>query len=342
MQMVRQRRKPGCTPLLPRLHVLRGIPGTILAFKITAMQMKKLTMGFFGRERSAEPPRAEDIGQPIDPERLAELMRCFPISGKIRYFPEHRKDIVLESIVIAYGIDHRLIYTQHEIHIDDDGGRPVVMVDDDWKDRRIREVQSFCLLIPFAGGGMKGDLDYDRRVALETGGFLQRGETLTLMSLGNARGVPHVRSLVRKRTLLKTGYYANHAVVVLEVQPETLNHIDQRQQMRVRTAIPVTLQSTDEAPPCSAMMVDFTESSMKLRLDPSAQALAERRNLIVTIDLPAHGRKFILGGKPLRRDGEYLVISLASRFRDSRFRDIELMDALDLKATLLQHTSTRA
>lgn len=304
------------------------------------MQMKKLTMGFFGRQRPVVPPSAPVAEKPIDPERLAELMRCFPISGKIRFYPEHRKDIVLESIVIAYGIDKQLIYTQHDIRVDSDTGKPVVTVDDDWKDRRMREVRSFCLLIPYVGG-MEGDLDYDRRVALESGGFLQRGEVLTLMSLSNARGVPHVNCLVRKRTLLRDGYYANHAVVVLEIQSETLNHIDQRQQMRVRTAIPVTLQSSDDMPPVTAMMVDFTETSLKLRLGPSTDPVAERKNLIITIDLPAHGRKFIFGGRPLRSDGDYLVLSLTSRFRDSRFRDIELMDALDLKATLLQHPSTR-
>lgn len=304
-----------------------------------AMQMRKLTMGFFGRARAAAAmPR--DEAKAIDPRLLAEVMRCFPISGKIRYYPEHRKDIVLESIVIAYGIDQRLIYTQHDIRIDEDSGEPVFTLDEDWKDRRLSGVRSFSLLIPYIGG-MEGDLDYDRRVALETGGFLQRGETLTLMSLSNARGVPHMNTIVRKRTLLREGYYANHAVVVLEAQADTLNHIDQRQQMRVRTAIPVTLQTADDAPPCTAMMVDFTESSMKFRLGREAGEVAERRNLIVTIDLPAHGRKFILGGRTVRRDGDTLVISLVSRFRDARFRDIELMDALDLKATLLQHPSTR-
>lgn len=305
------------------------------------MLMPKLTRGFFGRARGAAAAMPRDEApQIIDPQRLAEVIRCFPISGKIRYYPEHRKDIVLESIVIAYGIDSRLVYTRHDIRIDETSGEPVFTLDEDWKDRRLSGVRSFCLLIPYVGG-MEGDLDYDRRVALETGGFLQRGETLTLMSLSNARGVPHVNTVVRKRTLLREGYYANHAVVVLEVRTDTLNHIDQRQQVRVRTAIPVTLQTTDDTPPCAAMMVDFTESSMKFRLDRAAGEVAERRNLIVTIDLPAHGRKFILGGRTLRRDGDYLVITLVSRFRDARFRDIELMDALDLKATLLQHPSTR-
>lgn len=204
----------------------------------------------------------------------------------------------------------------------------------------MREVKSFCLLIPYMGGA-EGDLDYDRRVALETGGYLQRGEVLTLMSLCNTRGVPHVNSLVRKRVLLKDGYYANHAVVVLEIQADSLNHIDQRQQMRVRTAVPVAIHLAEEGPTFDGLLVDFTECSLKLRLDDAAGLIGERRNLVVTIDLPAQGRKFVLAGRVLRRDGDYLVLSLSSRLKDTRFRDIELMDALDLKATLLQHPSTR-
>ncbi len=298
-------------------------------------------MGFLGRHRQdVPPPGPPEDEQAIDSERLIEMMRCFPISGKIRYFPEHRKDIVLESIVIAYGINNHLIYTQHDIEVDADNGAPIFMLDDNWKDRRVRDVRSFCLLIPFMGGA-EGDLDYDRRVALETGGYLQRGEVLTLMSLCNSRGVPHVNSTVRKRVMLKEGYYANHAVVVLETRPETLNHIDQRQQMRVRTAIPVSLHLADEGPVFDCLLVDFTECSLKLRLDGAAGLIGERRNLVVTIDLPAQGRKFVLAGRVLRRDGDFFVLSLSSRLKDTRFRDIELMDALDLKATLLQHPSTR-
>lgn len=301
------------------------------------MNMPKFKLGFLGRGRDAAPT---DAPPPIDSARLVELMRCFPISGKVRYFPEHRKDIVLESLVIAYGIDSHLVYTQNDIHIDNDNGAPVFTLDEDWQDHRIRDVRRFCLLLPYIGG-MAGDLDYDRRVALETGGFLQRGEVLTLMSLSNNRGIPHVNAVVRKRTLLKEGYYANHAVIVLELQPDSLNHIDQRQQVRVRCAVPVILQPSEEGPGFAATLIDFSESSLRLRLDQSADLLAERKQLIVTIALPQQDRKFVLCGRVLRREADDIVLSLSSRLREDRFRDIELLDALDLKSTLLQHPSTR-
>src|SRR5690606_1281525 len=118
--------------------------------------------GIFGGRR--EEPSAPAAS--IAPDRLIELMRCFPISGKIRYFPEHRKDIVLESIVIAYGINNHLVYSQHDIHVDADNGTLIFLLDDNWKDRAIREVHRFCVLIPYAGG-MDSDLDYDRRAALD-------------------------------------------------------------------------------------------------------------------------------------------------------------------------------
>lgn len=288
----------------------------------------------FGRRGESPAP-----APPIAPERLIELMRCFPIGGRIRYYPEHRKDIVLESIIIAYGIDSHLVYSQHDIHLDADNGTLVFLIDDNWKDRTVREVYRFCALIPYAGA-MEGDLDYDRRAALDAGGFLQRGERLTLMSLSNTRGVPHVNTQVRKRVLLKEGYYANHAVVVLEMEHDTLNHVDQRQQMRVRTCIPVSVQSAEGAPAQPGTLVDFTESALKIKLGDGIE-LQERKGLIVTIHVPERHRTFVLAGKVLRRDAECVVLALTAQLKDNRFRDVEVLDALDLKATLLQHPATR-
>ena len=291
--------------------------------------------GFLGRRKEA-PATPEP---PIDPERLIDLMRCFPIGGKIRYFPEHRKDIVLESIIIAYGVDNHLVYSQHDIHLDADNGRLVFLIDDNWKDRTVREVRSFCALIPYVGG-MEGDLDYDRRAAIGAGGFLQRGERLTLMSMSNTRGVPHLSTQVRKRVLLKEGYYANHAVVVLEADPDSLNHIDQRQQVRVRTCIPVSLQRAEGGRVHAATLVDFTESALKIRLEDGIDLL-ECKSLIVTVRVPERDRTFVLAGKVMRRDADCVVLALTARLKDNRFRDIEVFDALDFKATLLQHPATR-
>jgi hypothetical protein len=304
--------------------------------------MTKLKKGFFHRPEAVPPPPVPPAS--VSAERLIDLMRCFPIGGKLRYYPEHRKDIVLESIVIAYGVNNQLVYTQNDIQIDADDGSLVFLLDDNWMDRVVREVHQFCLLIPYVAPS-QNDLDYVRRAALETGGYLQRGETLTLMSLCNARGVPHVNCTVRKRVLMKEGYYANHAMVVLELQADTLDHVDQRQQMRLRTHIPVTVKASETAPDLGGTLVDFSESSLRIRLNEGTDPLADRKGLIATIDLsgsaaPGQAQRFVFAGKVLRRDDDCVVLGLTGRLKQNRFRDMELMDSLDLKASLLQHPAT--
>lgn len=306
--------------------------------------MKRFMMGFLtarGRAATAEP---RQLRPPLDSEQLVELMRCFPIGGKVRLCPEHSEDIVFESILIAYGINNQLIYTQNDIHIDAEGNKPVFVLDDDWKDRRVREVRRFCFIIPDVGN-IESELDYQRRVALGNGGEFQRGDSLTLMAVCNENGVPHVNTSVRKRVTLKEGYYANHAVVVLEVWPDTLHHIDQRQQYRVKTRIPVMLQLSEESVPYQCQLIDFSESSLKIQLgDVEAAALAlisDKQQVIVTVELPAQKRGFLVLGKVVRKGEDFIVVSMLGFIEGDRFKELELLDALDLKATLLQHPETR-
>jgi len=287
---------------------------------------------------------AQEVRKRLDNERIVEIMECFPIGGKIRYYPEFRKDIVLESLIIAYGINNYLVYTQNDIHIErTEDAPPRILLDDDWKDVAVTELHSFCFVIPDVGITDK-DLDYISKAALKSGGWFQRGEQFTLMSLFTHKGVPHIDARIRKNVLLKEGYYANHSVVVMEVLPDTLNHVDQRQHYRIKTNIPVGLYMSEDSDPYECQLVDFTESSFKLRVDMHqglAHQLGRRRSVIVAVDLPAQMRSFILKGKLLRQDEEHVVISLKSRLVDKQFEDIDLLGAIDLKACLLQHPETR-
>ncbi len=285
-----------------------------------------------------------EVPKLLDNERVVEVMECFPIGGKIRYFPVLRKDIVLESLIIAYGLNHYLVYTQNDIHVERSSeGTPSIVLDDDWKDVTLRELYSFCFVIPDVGVTNK-DLDYVSKAALKSGGWFQRGEQFTLMSVFTHKGVPHVDARIRKNVLLKEGYYANHSVIVLEVQTETLQHVDQRQHHRIKTQIPVKLFFSEEEGPWECLLVDFTESSFKLRLPESENLkhqLARRRAVIVAVDLPVQMRSFIIKGRILRRDEEHVVVALKSRLMGDQYEDIDLMTALDLKACLLQHPHTR-
>ncbi|MFQ5488087.1 MAG: hypothetical protein ACE5ET_06565 [Gammaproteobacteria bacterium] len=287
---------------------------------------------------------AQEVRKQLDNERVVEIMECFPIGGKIRYYPEFRKDIVLESLIIAYGINNYLVYTQNDIHIErPENAPPRILLDDDWKDVAVNEMHSFCFVIPDVGATDK-DLDYISKAALKSGGWFQRGEQFTIMSLFTHKGVPHIDVRIRKNVLLKEGYYANHSVVVMEVLPATLNHVDQRQHYRIKTSIPVGLYLSEDSDPYECLLVDFTESSFKLRVDMHQgleRQLSRRRSVIVAVDLAAQMRSFILKGKVLRQDEEHVVISLKSRLVDKQFEDIDLLGAIDLKACLLQHPETR-
>lgn len=288
--------------------------------------------------------KSTELGAVLDPQRLVELMRCFPIGSKFRYYPEYHKEITFESIIIAYGINSHFVYTQRDIRVENARGAPVFVLEDDVKDRTIGQVHHFSLLIPDVSVG--DARDYRRQSGNSQDGRFRRGDILTLMSIFNEKGIPHVNTMVRKRVLMREGYYANHGVIQLEVLLDTLNHIDQRQQRRVKTSIPATMQFSEDSPHYPCTLVDFTETALRIRLDESGESgvvpLIERRTMIVSLDLPAQSRRFVLTGKVLRRDTGHFVIALNGKLKDGQVRDFELIDAFDLKATLLQHPATLA
>jgi len=302
--------------------------------------------GFMAKMHKGQNLRQEEPrpGHALSGARIVEIMKYFPIGGKIRYYPEFRKDVVLESIIIAYGINQYLVYSQNDIHIQQQpDGEPAFLLDDDWQDVPVREINSFCFVLPEIGD-MEKALDYASRVAMVKGGWFMRGERFTLMSLFANKGVPHVDAEMRKRVLLKEGYYANHSVFVLEVLPDSLTHIDQRQQHRLSTRIPLSLYLTEDSKPYDCLLVDFSECSFKIQTDhhPILLSLLEKKKtLIVSLDLPVQMRTFILKGRILRRADDHVVISIVSRLVEGQFEHLDLLGAIDLKASLLQHPETR-
>ena len=273
---------------------------------------------------------------------VAEVMRHFPIGGKIRYYPDYRPDVTMDSIIIAYGLNNHLVYTQRDIRLDEASETgPRFVLDDDWRDRPIAHVHRFCIVIPDIGG-IEHCLDYDTRANLRNGGELQRGDQLTLMSLFSRQGLPHVDTMVRKRVTLKEGYYANHSVIVLEVDPTTLKLVDQRRHRRIRTNLPVTVAVSGCHDPFSARLVDFSEYSLRMNCDQDLLSLAGlgSRKIYVRIDIPTIGRHFDLQGRLVRCDEEDLVLGLTHMRVGEEFEEIGLLSALDIKASLLQHPET--
>lgn len=275
-------------------------------------------------------------------EKVAAVMEHFHIGGKIRYAPDYRPEVTVDSLIIAYGINNHLVYAQRDICLDTSGNQAALLIDEDWKERVIPEIKRFCIILPDIGN-LENALDYDTRVRVRNGGQLQRGDRITLMSLYANHGLPHVDTTVRKRVTLRDGYYANHSVIVLEVEPHTLRMVDQRQHYRIRTQMPVTIRLADENKARRCMLIDFSENSLRLSFDGVDMDMPSsiRQKIYVNIDFEDLDKSFTLQAKAIRKGEDFMVLKLTHILQGDEFVELGLLEALDIKASLLQLPDTR-
>ena len=55
------------------------------------------------------------------PEELRQVVEFFPIGKKIRYSPEYKKEVILDTLIVAYCVDGEYIYSWDAIEFDDRG-----------------------------------------------------------------------------------------------------------------------------------------------------------------------------------------------------------------------------
>ncbi|MBI1195823.1 MAG: hypothetical protein GC138_08260 [Gammaproteobacteria bacterium] len=284
----------------------------------------------------------EESGPLLAVEQVAAVMEHFQIGGKIRYAPDYRPEVTMDSLIIAYGINNHLVYAQRDICLDTSGKQAALLIDEDWKERAIPDIRRFCIILPDIGN-LENVLDYDTRVRVRNGGQLQRGDRITLMSLYANHGLPHIDTMVRKRVTLRDGYYANHSVIVLEVEPQTLRMVDQRQHYRIRTHLPVTIRLADENKARRCVLVDYSENSLRLSFDDPDMEIppVARQRIYVNIDFDDLGKSFTLQAKAIRKGEDFIVLRLTHIKQGDEYVELGLLEALDIKASLLQLPNTR-
>ncbi|MDR2112938.1 MAG: hypothetical protein LBQ62_07560, partial [Candidatus Accumulibacter sp.] len=77
------------------------------------------SLGGLGAPRNV-PRAAHDEGE-IDLERIGTLIEFFPIGKKLRYYPEFNKDIVLDTLVVAYCANGYFLYSMESVEMGRDG-----------------------------------------------------------------------------------------------------------------------------------------------------------------------------------------------------------------------------
>ncbi|MBI3773432.1 MAG: PilZ domain-containing protein [Gammaproteobacteria bacterium] len=287
----------------------------------------------------------EAAGKPeIQPGALCRLMRLFPIGTKVRFYPEYRKEIMLDSVIIGYVINSELVYSVQGLVCDKDSG-PMAF-SDQTKLHSYSRIQSFRIVVP-ATNQSEAKLDYNRREELHKIGGLTPGNTITLISERQGQHVPVLETTVQKRALLNQGYYAGVTVAMLDVNIGTLKLTDQRAHVRLQTNMPVSVQYYDgpNSNLVNCTMLDFSECSLRLKFggDFPAESMPHADDdLILSFHLPDRAGNLSLVGHVFRIEGDAVVVMLKGSLGNNQaVAPLSPIDILEIKANLLQNGRAR-
>lgn len=309
--------------------------------------MKRI-LNWFGKA-GGEPAPAPPALPRVTVEQIGDFQRHFPIGARVRYYPEYQKNILLDSVILAYALDGALVYANHALRSGRPGEGAGLVLDSPTGARRIAQVDRFHFVIPQT---TRTELDYPNgapaggpeRLAERPVNDFVRGNTITLFNKGDNGKVPHLETTVARITTLTEGYYANRRVALLQPEPETFTYLDQREFPRIYTAIPAALGESPDGEPHPCTIRDFSERFVRVDLatDDSLRAdLAEGRRLFLTVPLPHQDRAFVLRATVHRLGEAETVLALTGILKARRFENLDLVDELDLKTSLLHHPATQ-
>ena len=114
-------------------------------------------------------------------DRLAELIRYFPLGEKVQYYPEYMQSSALETIVLGYSVNDHFIFSPLNIRHQDDNGQEVLRLMVDGHEQLVSDIKQFRILIPYNEDD-ENKRDYTRRAELGPRGAFRRSNTITLVS----------------------------------------------------------------------------------------------------------------------------------------------------------------
>ncbi len=296
-------------------------------------------LDFFKKQKSD----GGDGESQLDIRAIGRLMHHFPVGVKVEYYPEYRKELLLDSVVIAYQINDAIVYSAHGLDCDESAG--TLEFDDQGQHYCFKHISKFRIILPvFSQSETK--LDYVRREELVKVGGLVKGNSITLMAQLEGSHMSVLETIVDKCSILREGFYASQTVAFLEVDLESLILSDQRTHLRLNTNVPVTIQVSKrgEYALVNGVMVDFSDRSVRLTLDDktSAEALPkEKDDLVVSFNLPGQSEYISLVGEVYRIENKVLVVMLTGFMKKGQVVELGQIEILKIKANLLQHSGTK-
>ncbi len=268
-------------------------------------------------------------------EDLRQIVEYFPIGKKIRYSPEYKKEVILDSLLVAYCVDGEFIYSWDAIEVDERGYPVAFLLGPQAQRLDAARIGEFQLLVPDTSD-LENTLDYHRRAMIGRGRQFHKGNVIALISNAGARGISTLETEVDKKFVLKDGPYAQSAMVLLTPQFETLTVTDQRNSNRAKINVPVTMTIQDRLRgPC--VIVDISDVALRIRVREghTMPPMDSGDDVTLDIDFGDEERIFRIKAAVIRRSAESCVVRIVSQFKDRRFVPLGPLDMLELKAGLL-------
>lgn len=273
----------------------------------------------------------------LDGDRMRMLSEHFPIGKKVRYYPEYQRDIVFQTIIIAYRINDHYVYSREAIQRDAEGVPLAFLVGEKKTRLPLDRVARLQLMVPDTTD-MERSLDYVRRANLGRNGQFVRGNTITLIADVCRNGIPSLDNQVDSRLRMTDGPYSDNQMILLRPDLGTLQIADQRQKARVQSQVPVSLYLRDDEPPVGCILGDFSDVSLRLRPAVPGQnlpLLKPNDKVVVVINLGDAASTFRIRGMVYRAAADACVVKLRQIYKDGDFATIRTMDVLEIKTGLL-------
>jgi hypothetical protein len=298
--------------------------------------LKSLFGKSFGASKDV--PHTAYGGGVIDLNRIRTLIEFFPIGKKMRYCPEFNKDIVLDTLVVAYCVNGHFLYSMESIETDRDG-LPTFFRANEGKVRLpAAKLSAFQLLVPDTSD-LEMKLDYVRRAQLSRNGQFSAGNNISLISNAGMKGVSTVDTEVVKQIILRDGPYAHRNMVLLTPELVTLSVSDQRRKSRTKINVPVMAFLPAENFTEHCTIIDISDAEMRVRINEyePVPVIHEGDAMIVDIRLDEAERRYSISGLIVRHSAGTCVIELNGQIHEGRLVPCTPLDLLELKAGLLNY-----
>ncbi len=281
---------------------------------------------------------------PLSIEQIKDITQNFPIGARIDYYPEYQEHMLMQSIILGYEINGLYIYSQNLLKFAATGtGTPKLSIETTTDSQDYLQASNFCLILP-GNTGEENKLDYPSKASLGRRGQFRNGNNITLIARHPDQGIATLESSVRESTQPKDGYYRGHMLTLLEIFSPELLFRDQRTHHRIKTRLPaqIRLKQGDKGYPC--LLSDYSELHAQIEFGDDSEVfsqLSENNPIIVTLKLENSHRTFVIQATITRKQPRSIVIAMEKILNNGDFKNFELIDALDIKASLLQHPGTR-